>query len=163
MGAEGAEGRRVTLQARVTNIENALRKAAYDVTLDRGSPPSVQELAARCGVPEAEVRSGLSHLAAARMVVLQPSSGELLMLPPFSGVPTPFFVQTIAHASYANCAWDALGVPVMLRNVAEISTSCGCCGEAMALHGAPDVPPRGAGVVHFAVPARRWWDDIVYT
>jgi hypothetical protein len=147
----------------VTNLENALRKAAYDVTLDRGAPPSVRELAARCGVPEAEVRSGLSRLAAARMMVLQPSSGELLMVPPFSGVPTPFLVQTVGHECYANCVWDALGVAVMLREVAEIVTACGCCGESMTLRALADAPPHGAGVVHFAVPARRWWDDIVYT
>jgi hypothetical protein len=147
----------------VTHLENALRKAAYDVTLDRGSPPTIAELATRCGVTEADVRQGLRQLAAARMVVVQPESGELLMVPPFSAVPTPFLVQTVGHASYANCAWDALGVPIMLRDVAEIATACGCCGESLTLRAQADAPPQGAGVIHFAVPARRWWDDVVFT
>ena len=95
------------------------------------------------------------------------------MAPPFSAVPTPFLVtverraatsaESQAFSSYANCAWDALGVPVMMRTRARVRTACGCCGEAMVVDVEPDRPPSGAGVIHFAVPALRWWHDIVFT
>jgi hypothetical protein len=85
------------------------------------------------------------------------------MAPPFSAVPTPFLVETARHVSYANCAWDAIGVPVMLGDPARIASSCGCCGEAVTLDVSPDRPPAGNDVVHFAVPAARWWQDLVYT
>jgi hypothetical protein len=110
-----------------------------------------------------EVRASLRQLAAARVLVLQPESGEILMAPPFSAVPTPFLVRTDRHASYANCAWDALGVPVMLSQAAQISASCGCCGESITLHTDGRASPAGSGVIHFAVPARRWWEDLVFT
>lgn len=55
------------------------------------------------------------------------------MAPPFSAVPTPFAVDTSRHSAYANCAWDALGVPIMLGERARVVTACGCCGEAITL------------------------------
>ena len=96
-------------------------------------------------------------------VDLQPDSGEILMAPPFSAVPTPFVVATSRHLSYANCAWDAIGVPIMLREEAQITSSCGCCGASVTLDVAPDRPPFARGVMHFAVPAAQWWHDLVYT
>lgn len=113
------------------------------------------------GASVSAVRDSLRQLAAARVLVLQPESGEILMAPPFSAVPTPFLVRTTRHTSYANCAWDALGVPVMLQDAAEITTACGCCGESMVL--AANTSAAGRGVMHFAVPARNWWDDLVFT
>ena len=141
----------------------ALRKAIYDITLERGVPPRIGELAVNAGTPEPAIREGLQRLAAARIVVLQPENGELLMVPPFSAVPTPFVVHTSRYSAYANCAWDALGVPVMRRDDASIATSCGCCGESIALSAAAGSAPVGDDIIHFAVPARRWWDDVVFT
>ena len=140
-----------------------LRRLIYDRTLTTGIPPAVAELAAASGLDLADVRNGLQPLAAGRIVVLQPGSGELLMVPPFSAVPTPFVVESPRHSSFANCAWDALGVAVMLCQPVEVVTACGCCGESMRLDVSPDAAPNGTGVIHFAVPARRWWDDIVFT
>lgn len=144
------------------DLDRALRKAAYDITTKWGLPPTIADLSAMCAASEPDVRAGLTRLAAARMVVLQPS-GELLMVPPFSAVPTPFVVRTRRHTSYANCIWDALGVAVMLRESADVTTACGCCGDAMTLHAHHDEPPGGSGVIHFAIPARRWWEDVVFT
>ena len=65
---------------------------------------------------------------------------------------------------FANCIWDALGIPAMLGGVdARIETRCSDCGEALAVE-VQDHTVRGdSQVVHFAVPAARWWDDIVFT
>ena len=51
----------------------------------------------------------------------------------------------------------------MLRCDAHVRTSCGCCGAAMVLAVAGGALRGGEGVVHFAIPARHWWDDIVFT
>jgi hypothetical protein len=144
-------------------LDVLLRHQVYDVTLQRGTPPTLAELTRRTRAPLEAVRSSLVRLAAGRVVVLQPSSGEILMAPPFSTIPTSFVVHTRPHQSYANCAWDALGVSVMMREPAHIMTGCGCCGEAIEVQTRMDGPPDGEGVIHFAVPARKWWDDIVFT
>jgi hypothetical protein len=145
------------------SLDATLRRHVYLVTIDRGHPPTVAELSALAGASDAEIRGALRQLAAARVLVLQPASGEILMAPPFSAVPTPFHVSTSRHQSYANCAWDALGVPVMTRAAALISSACGCCGEAMRLQTDGSATPNGGGVIHFAVPAQRWWEDLVFT
>ena len=145
------------------HLDIELRRRVYDIIVARGVPPLIAELTGSMSVNESDIRSALERLAANRVLVLQPDSGEILMAPPFSAVPTPFVVESSRHMSYANCAWDALGVPCMLREPVRIITACGCCGEAIDLAVDPAHPPSERAVVHFAVPAARWWVDIVFT
>ena len=144
-------------------LDIRLRHQIYTVATRSGKPPTIAALSDAAGEPIDQIRDALARLAAGRIVVLQPGSGEILMAPPFSAVPTPFLVETNRHVSYANCAWDALGVPIMLGEPARIVSSCGCCGDAFTLDVMADRPPSAADVIHFAVPAARWWHDLVYT
>lgn len=144
-------------------IDTDLRGHVYRITLERGIPPTIAELATTAALSEDDVRRSLERLAKARVLVLQPASGEILMVPPFSAVPTPFLVESARHTAYANCVWDALGMPIMLDQPAHLVSACGCCGESMLVLVDPDLPPDAPGVIHFAVPARRWWEDIVFT
>ena len=145
------------------DFDALLRHQIYAHTTGVGKPPTIAELSAAASESRDRVRDSLARLAAGRIVVLQPESGEILMAPPFSAVPTPFLIATSRHACYANCAWDAIGVPIMLREPARIVSSCGCCGLSLTLDVRPDRPPSAREVVHFAVPAARWWHDLVYT
>lgn len=144
-----------------------VRVRLYEMFVESGRCPCKAEISADldCGV--VEVASAFEELAAAHMLVLQPGSGEVLMANPLSAVPTPFVVETSGAGGkrswYGNCIWDAVGVIAMLGGDGRVLASCGCCGESMT------VAVRGgeafcdpAGSVHFALPARRWWDDIVF-
>lgn len=95
------------------------------------------------------------------MLVLQ-RNGEILMANPFSAVPTPFLVSVGQQSWYGNCIWDAMGIAAMLHRNAFIETSCGCCGTAMTLETPDDCVDGDERIVHFAIPAVRWWDDIVF-
>jgi hypothetical protein len=97
------------------------------------------------------------------MLVLQPDSGEVLMASPFSAVPTAYRVEAGEQGWWANCIWDALGVCAMIRSDATVLTSCPDCGEAMSLTVEAGELLPAPGIVHFAVPAARWWKDIVFT
>jgi hypothetical protein len=145
------------------DLDARIRYHVYDVTLAGGTPPTVRHLTTTTGLPAEEVQGSLGRLAAARVVVLQPESGEILMANPFSAVPTPFVVETAQYTAFGNCIWDALGIPAMLRQPARIRTSCGCCGEAMGIEVGVNGLTSASGVVHFALPAARWWEDIVFT
>jgi hypothetical protein len=145
------------------DLDRRARAFVYDVSLRRGRPPSIEETAAGVGEAVEEVRSAFQRLAAGRVLVLQGGSSEILMAPPFSAAPTPFEVVDDSGACFANCAWDALGVPAMRRRDARVLTSCGDCGALMRLRVEGGALKAGEGVVHFAVPARSWWDDIVFT
>ena len=139
-----------------------VRVAIYDDAMTNGSLPAADQLAAQLGIPLTEIRDSLERLATGRALVLQPSSREILMANPFSAVPTPFAVRAGGRLYFGNCIWDALGIPAMLNADGQITTSCGCCGEAMTLEVMDQHLAPASGVVHFAIPAKQWWNDIVY-
>ena len=144
------------------DLDTRIRQQVYRTAAGIGRPPTIAELATATAVGADEVRAALTRLAAGRIVVLQPS-GEILMAPPYSAIPTPFVVDVSGRRLYANCAWDALGVPAMLRAPARVAAGCGCCGDAIDLTAPPDTTPASDALVHFAVPAARWWQDMVFT
>ena len=139
-----------------------VRAAVYDGVMSSGAVPTVGEVTQRLACSREEVQASLERLATAKALVLQRDSREVLMANPFSAVPTPFAVFANDHLYYGNCIWDALGIPAMLHADARIESSCGCCSESMQLVvDDGDLRPVD-GVVHFAIPAARWWQDIVY-
>jgi hypothetical protein len=135
-----------------------------------GGTPSVASVAAELGAEQAAVASAFEGLATSRAIVLEPDSRALLMSAPFAARATSFRVHVGQQSYYANCIWDALGVSAMLDGAgrpsdADIETACADCGEVLALtvrSGQVTATPEGA-VAHFAVPAARWWADIVFT
>jgi Alkylmercury lyase len=148
------------------DFKNRVRLRLYQMFLDLGRCPSSLEVAGSLQCSVSDVVAAFQELAAAHMLVLQPG-GEVLMANPLSAVPTPFVVETLADGRtqswYANCIWDALGVIAMLQCDGRVLTSCGCCGESMTVsvrNG--EVEAKPPGVVHFAIPAKHWWDDIVF-
>ena len=150
------------MQASAENRDVRVQAAVYDNAIATGLVPTAAQLAAQLEMPLTEIRDSLERLAAGRALVLQPSSREILMANPFSAVPTPFAVRVAGRLYFGNCIWDALGIPAMLKADGQIVTSCGCCGEAMTMEIVDQRLAPASGVVHFVIPAKRWWDDIVY-
>src|SRR5258708_7507246 len=140
-----------------------LRLAIYRFTVQRGHVPKARELARELSLSERAVHAGFQRLAAAHILVMQQESPKILRLAPFWAVPTKFLVESGKHVWWASCVWDALGIPAMLRRDARITTACGCCDSAMtlAVRKGKLMPERG--VIHFAVPAAHWYDNVVFT
>lgn len=143
-------------------IDLKVRAAVYDSAMSRTRPSTARELSEGLDLPLDEVRASLERLASAKALVLQPESREVLMANPFSAVPTPFAVLAADRLYFGNCVWDALGIPAMLGCDGRVEASCACCGEAMSLEVRDQSLQSSEGLVHFAVPARRWWEDIVF-
>lgn len=139
-----------------------VRRLIYESALERCAIPSKFELAASAGASPEDVESALAALADAHNIVLQPESDDVMMANPFSAVPTPFVVTIGSHNWFANCIWDAMGVAAMTACDAELNASCGCCGISMKLVIPVDCLAADERVAHFAIPAARWWDDIVF-
>jgi Alkylmercury lyase len=126
--------------------------------------PSPADAAAALSLDEGGVRRALRRLHDAHALVLRPGTDEIRMLNPFSAVPTPHRVAAAGRSWFANCAWDALGIPAALHVDAEVESVCSDCGEPLALAVRDGALTGGRDlVVHFVVPARRWWDDIAFT
>jgi hypothetical protein len=136
----------------------ALRNRTYAFFVRHGRAPALDEL----GSADA-VRAGWRRLHDGHALVLNPATDELRMLNPFSAVPSAYRVSAAGRWWYANCAWDALGVCAALHADGRIETSCPDCGEALAVELRGQRPNDESLVFHCLVPARRWWDDIVFT
>jgi hypothetical protein len=149
------------------DFKTRVRLKVYDLFVTTGRCPKMAEVARALGCGLSDVTSAFQELAAAHVLVLQASGGEILMANPLSAMPTPFVVETQSDGGtgswYGNCIWDALGVIAMLQGDGRVVTSCGCCGESMTVsvrNGAVEATPPG--IVHFAIPAKHWWDDIIF-
>jgi len=142
--------------------DEQVRRYVYGVALSTGAPPTVSALSDFLRLARDEVEASLRRLADAHVLVLQPDRTEILMAAPFSAVPTPFLVRAGEISCFANCIWDALGVAAMLHQDAQIDTSCQDCGGPMSVEVRADAV-SAEGLVHFAVPAKEWWADIVFT
>ncbi len=144
--------------------EEEVRLAVYDHFVAQQRAPSVEQVAERTGHPVAEVSSVFRGLAEAHVLVLRPGTDEVWMAMPFSAVPTGFTVRVGQRSWWANCAWDALGILAALDADGEVVADDPSGGEDLRVR-VEDGKLAGpaTGVVHFAVPAARWWEDIGFT
>jgi hypothetical protein len=147
-----------------SDFVNRIRLHVLDRATKAGQVPDAAEVAHGLGCSRADVTEAYQSLGEGHVYVLEPGDPtRLRMANPFSAVPTPFTVEAGGRSYFGNCVWDALGVVSLLGGDGRVLTSCPDCRETMVLEVAQRRLARAEGVVHFSVPARRWWDDIIYT
>jgi len=148
----------------VDELDLRIRNRIYSSFVGSGDAPTPGGIAAELGMPEQEVDAAFRRLHDAHALVLWPGSTELRMLNPFSIAETPHRVRAGGRSWFANCAWDALGIPAALDADAQIASECADCAEPVELEVRDGRLVRGAELLwHVLVPARRWWDDIGFT
>jgi hypothetical protein len=125
--------------------------------------PSPDEVAHSVRASRADVLASYNRLRAQRVLVLEDDGTSIRMAPPFSGVPTQHVAIVKGRRYFANCAWDALGVPAALGKTGRIESRCEQSGDPLRLQVALDGPEPSNWLFHCAVPAAHWWDDIVFT
>ena len=146
------------------NILVRVRLAVLERTIASGQVPTAGEVAAELDMPVAMVQEAYARLGETHVFVCEPGDpSRLRMANPFSAVPTPFKVSARGGTYYGNCVWDSLGIVSLLGGEGSVETSCPDCSESMQLRVEGGKLVESEGVVHFGVPARRWWDDIVFT
>lgn len=152
----------MAILAGMTPEDIGVRNETYRLFVEHGQAPSAEDVAAAMGVALGEVRQAWSRLHDAHALVLN-SVGEIRMANPFSAVPTPYRVHAGDRWWYANCAWDAFGVCAALHCDGRIETSCPDCSDPLTVDVIDQQPQETSLVFHCFVPARLWWDDIVFT
>jgi len=128
-----------------------------------GSAPTPEDVAGAIGGEVAGVLESYGRLRAQRVLVLEADGASIRMAPPFSGVPTQHAVHVDGTRYFANCAWDALGIPAALQRAGEVRSRCEQSGERFRLQVGRQGPEPSSWLFHCLVPAARWWDDIVFT
>jgi hypothetical protein len=145
-------------------FETVVKLAIYEITAETGEIPSSREVAQALESSESDVLAAFSRLQAKRLLVPEPGdASRIRMAPPFSGVATAFPVEARGRRYYANCVWDAYGVAAALHSDAVIPAQDGHTGEPLTLEVRNNEPILQPYVAHFAVPAGKWWQDIVFT
>jgi len=146
------------------DADTTVKLAIYRALADSGKAPTSADVAAATGLDETRVLESFARLHAKRLLVPEPGDPtRIRMAPPFSGVPTLFPVDARGRRYYANCVWDAYGIPAALHADAVIPAFDGFSGEALTLEVRDGRPILRPWIAHFAVPAALWWKDIVYT
>ncbi len=138
-----------------------LRYSIYRTFADAGGPPTFAQLVAWCGGSEA-AQAALRRLHDAHTIVLD-ADGAIRMALPFSAVDTGHSVVSGDESWWANCAWDTLAIPAALDIDAAIEATWLDTGEPVDLAIVDGELRHADGFIHFEIPARRWWDDIVET
>ena len=143
-----------------TSRDADVRVAVYRSFLDRGRAPAPAEIGDVLGMPQAEVEAALHRLAADHLLVLAPGTPYVWMANPFSALPTAYRVDAGGREWFGNCIWDALGILALLDSDGIVTTRCADCGDALTVAVEDREVRDPTGVVHYAIPASRWWDDI---
>ena len=115
--------------ARVRELDLRIRNEVYSSFVRTGDAPSAAETAVALGLAEGEVADAYRRLHEAHALVLQPGTTQVRMLNPFSAVETPHRVEAAGRSWFANCAWDALGIPAALHADGLVRSACPDCGE----------------------------------
>jgi hypothetical protein len=141
---------------------SSLHYAIVTHFLEHQHAPLIDELAVQFRQPREAVVAGLRALQDYHGVVLHPTSSEVWVVHPFSTAPTSFWVQSPRGSWWANCAWCSAGVATLVGDV-TITTTLGAEARQVRVQ-VENGKLRDEGLlVHFPVPMRHVWDNVIYT
>jgi Alkylmercury lyase len=140
-----------------------IRAFVYDHFKETIRPPTLDETAMRFALSTDEAASAYEELNQRHAFFLQPGTHDILMANPFSSVETPFKVYANGKTYFANCAWDSLGIPVALHSDAEIEAACSQSGVPIRLSIKDGNVSSSNALIHFLLPFREWYNDLIFT
>ena len=126
-------------------------------------PPSVNESAAHFDFGADEATAIYQELNRRHAFFLEPGTLSIRIANPFSAVPTSFRVHAQGRSYWANCAWDALGIPAALHCDAIVEATYAGSEQPVTLTIRDGQVETVDAVAHFLVPFDRWYDDMVFT
>jgi len=141
--------------------DRTVRATIYQ-TFEAGvSDVTATSVAESSGLDVADVAVSFGNLAAEHRIVLVPGEDRVAMAHPFSGVITDYRAVIEGRSWWANCAWDAFAILAMLGDGTVVDTSnTSTDATVWTVHDGAVAPD---GIVHYVVPARRFWDNIGFT
>jgi len=141
----------------------SVKLAVYRHFATTGAAPTTQDIAGTLGKTPNEIREAYGQLRTNRVLLLESDGVTIRMAPPFSGVPTQHRVIVGDVEYFANCAWDALGIPAALHTPGTVHSRCEQTMEPLELEVGLNGPGPSSWIFHSLVPAAKWWNDLVFT
>lgn len=144
-------------------FETQVKLAIYRAFAADGRAPDPGSIAGSLNVSVDDVVAAYAKLRADRVLFLEGDGRTIRMAPPFSGVPTQHRVRVGGIEYFANCAWDALGIPAALQREGIVLSRCEQSHEPLTLSVGLGGPAPCDWRFHSLVRASEWWDDLVFT
>jgi hypothetical protein len=110
-----------------------------------------------------EISIGLKMLQAEHGIVLHPNSDKIWVVHPFSLAPTNFLVKCNTKEWWGNCAWCSLGIAALLHTDVAITTTIGANDKQISVHIKKRKIIENNLFIHFPVPMKNAWDNVIYT
>lgn len=145
----------------MNTIERNVRFHVIQTLRKTSAAPDVAETAAALDLAPSRVVDALHALAEQHRIVLRPGADTVWMAHPFSAIATDFVVHAAGRRWYANCVWDGLSILGIVGD-GRLETHSPQSG-ALIRFDVRNGRVAGDGIVHFLVPAKRFWDDIGFT
>jgi hypothetical protein len=140
-----------------------IRHFVYNHFADTTHPPSVDETAAHFNILTEEAGEYYKELHNRHVFFLDPGTLNVRMAWPFSAVPTIFKVHANGRTYFANCAWDMLGIPALLKCDAVLEAKFTESNEPIQLEIKDGKVTNSKLLIHFPVAFSHWYDDLVFT
>ena len=139
----------------MNRTERVVRAKIYDLFRSGERRIDSEILALELALSSADVTRALAQLESEHRLALA-VDGSVLMAHPFSGVDTGHTATVDGKTWWSNCAWDALAILALLGD--GVAT----CPEGPKWT-VTDGEVSPEGFVHLLVPAKHFWDDVVFT
>jgi hypothetical protein len=127
------------------SLDTLTKLAIYRHFAETGQRPSLEVVAESVGSDVSSVREAYARLRAQRVLVLEPDGVSVRIAPPFSGVQSQHVVIVEETKYFANCAWDAFGIPAALHRQGRVHSRCEQSGEPLSLEIGLQGPPPCSG------------------
>jgi hypothetical protein len=151
------------LKPESVKLDQQVRYSIFRHFMTTGLAPTVTDTAADVSQEPPTIIESYRRLESRHAIALAPGTAIIWMCHPFSAVPTPFRVQTAERDYWANCAWDALGIPALLKQDSKTEIRCPDCASTLTMTIKDGSLVETEGVVHFVVPPRHFWDNVAFT
>ena len=140
-----------------------IRHFVYNHFADTTLPPSIDDTAAHFNISTEEAGEYYKELNNRHAFFLDPGTLNIRMAWPFSAIPTDFKVHSNGKTYYANCAWDMLGIPALLKCGAVMEAKFTESNELVQLEVKDGKVTNSELLIHFPVAFSHWYDDLVFT
>ena len=147
----------------VQELQDQVRFHINRFVFDNGYAPTSLYLAQQLNVGEEIINNELKKLADNHALVLHPNSFKIWVAHPFALFPTLFWVKCADKTWWGNCVWCSLGIASLTKANTSIFTRIKGEEESIQIDIVDGQVSQKDLVVHYPVPAKKLWDNVMYT
>jgi hypothetical protein len=144
----------------MNEIDRVVRAGVFELLVAGSHHVTPAEVSVSTALPEGVIVESFGRLADEHRVVLSGDRNQVVMAHPFSARSTEYRAEIGDRFWWANCAWDAFGILALLGDGRAVASPRGRSETVWTVR---DGVVEPGGIVHFVVPAARFWDDIGFT